>query len=149
MPDYNFGKIYKLVDNTNGNIYVGSTAVRLLCMRKSGHQTKYNFYLKGKGHYISSFDIVKNKDWDCILIENYPCENNKQLTERENYWIEKIDCINMRKSGGRDMNNNRNWFKEFNKKPDRVKYQKEYNKLYRENEKNWGGLNKIDTTIFS
>ena len=58
MPDYKFGKIYKLIDNTNGNIYVGSTAVRLLCMRKSGHQTKYNYYLKGKTHYISSFDIV-------------------------------------------------------------------------------------------
>ena len=25
MPDYQLGKIYKIVDNTNNNVYIGST----------------------------------------------------------------------------------------------------------------------------
>ena len=60
MPDYKLGKIYKLINNINENIYIGSTALRLLCMRKSGHQTKYNSYVKGKTHYISSFVLWRD-----------------------------------------------------------------------------------------
>ena len=33
MPDYNKGKIYKIVDNTNNNIYIGSTCEPTLAHR--------------------------------------------------------------------------------------------------------------------
>jgi predicted GIY-YIG superfamily endonuclease len=29
MPNYQDGKIYKIVDNTNGDIYIGSSTIRL------------------------------------------------------------------------------------------------------------------------
>ena len=147
MPDYKNGKIYKLVDNTNNKIYYGSTTVRLLCIRKSCHQTSYNAYLKNKLHYLSSFEIIKNNDWSCILVENYPCENNKELTKRESYYIENFECINIRTSGGRNKENNKKWFKEFNKKPERIAYQKNYSKNYRNYKKSWGNLLDIDVNI--
>jgi hypothetical protein len=37
MPDYENGKIYKLVNEVDDEIYIGSTTVRL-CNRKSKHK---------------------------------------------------------------------------------------------------------------
>lgn len=155
MPDYNNGKIYKLIDYTNNSIYYGSTSVRLLSARKSGHQTSYNAYLKDKMHYLSSFEIVKNNNWDCILVENYPCNNNKELTKRESYYIENFECINVRTSGGRHKDNNKKWRKENNKLPHRIAYQKDYHANYRFWRMSWGqdqgghNLLNIDVNLFA
>ena len=46
MPNYNNGKIYKLIGLTNNNIYYGSTC-QLLKIRKSQHKRDYKCYLKG------------------------------------------------------------------------------------------------------
>ena len=47
MVNYQLGKIYKLVDNTNGNIYIGSTCLPYLSSRLAGHTTANN-YLRPK-----------------------------------------------------------------------------------------------------
>ena len=47
MPDYGLGKIYKIVDYTNDNIYVGSTAEPTLARRLAGHRSSYKYWLKG------------------------------------------------------------------------------------------------------
>ena len=57
MVNYQLGKIYKLVDNTNGNIYIGSTCKPYLSSRLAAHKTDYNYYLNGKNNYITSFEI--------------------------------------------------------------------------------------------
>jgi predicted GIY-YIG superfamily endonuclease len=59
--------IYKIVDNTNGNIYVGSTQ-QLLKNRKKHHESKYNM--------CSSREIIKNNDYYFELIEE--CEEDKR-----------------------------------------------------------------------
>jgi hypothetical protein len=41
MPNYQLGKIYKIVDNTNNNIYVGSTCEPTLARRLSGHTRNF------------------------------------------------------------------------------------------------------------
>lgn len=83
MKDYSKGKIYKIIDSSNGDIYIGST-VQTLKQRYSGHHL---FYL-----------YEKNRD-DCeiFLIEDYPCENKQQLEDREKYYINSFDCINKMK----------------------------------------------------
>jgi hypothetical protein len=90
---YENGKIYKIVDNTNDNIYIGSTCKRL-CQRMAQHRSNYKGYLDGKISYVSSFDILKNGSYDIILIENYPCKSKEELTKRERYYIESITCCN-------------------------------------------------------
>ncbi len=60
MVNYSLGKIYKIVDNTNNNIYIGSTCEPTLARRLASHRTNYNNYLKEKNNFTTSFDIIKN-----------------------------------------------------------------------------------------
>lgn len=82
---YENGKIYKLIDNTNGNIYIGST-IQSLSKRKNQHKEKRN--------KCTSKYIIENGDYDIILIENYPCNSKEELLARERYYIENTECIN-------------------------------------------------------
>lgn len=88
---YDNGKIYKLIDNTNGNIYIGST-IQSLSKRKSQHKAD------GNNKCVSKF-IIDNGDYDIILIENYPCKSKEELLMRERHYIESIDCINKQLPG--------------------------------------------------
>jgi uncharacterized protein YeaO (DUF488 family) len=90
---YENGKIYKIVDNTNDNIYIGSTCKKL-CQRIASHRSAYKIFLKGKATYTTSFEILKNGNYDIILIENYPCKSKEELNKRERYYIETINCCN-------------------------------------------------------
>ena len=91
--DYSKGKIYKIVCNTTGLIYVGST-IQKLCERLRGHRSHYKLYLKGKSRFYTSFDIIKNNNYEIILIENCPCNSKEELLREERKYIEKIDCLN-------------------------------------------------------
>lgn len=86
---YQKGKIYKLVDNTNGNIYIGSTIQRL-SQRKYAHKKDT---INGYNKCMSKL-IIANGDYDIILIENYPCDSKDELLKRERYYIDNTDCIN-------------------------------------------------------
>lgn len=90
MVNYKNGKIYRIVCNKTGKQYIGSTTL-LLCQRKGNHIE----YFK-KNRQISSVEIIKNGDFNIILIENYPCETKEQLHSRERYYIETMECINKR-----------------------------------------------------
>ncbi len=59
MPDYSKSKIYKIIDKSNNDIYIGSTVIEL-DKRLNKHIRDYNRYLNGKMNFISSFDILKN-----------------------------------------------------------------------------------------
>ena len=81
---YNDSKIYKIVDNTNGNIYIGSTA-QTLKERLNNHKHNYKKYLIGKFHYVASFDILKNNDYKIELLEscNVNTKYELELIERK------------------------------------------------------------------
>jgi hypothetical protein len=71
-----------------------STCEPTLARRLAGHVGKYQQYLKGKYHFVTSYEIIKNGNYDIILIENVKCDSKDQLTARERYYIESLDCIN-------------------------------------------------------
>ena len=62
-------KIYKIVDNTNDNIYIGSTC-KTLQRRLSKHKSDYKRFLKGLRRNITSFDILKNNNYKIELLED-------------------------------------------------------------------------------
>ena len=96
MSRYRNAKIYKVVSNKSGLIYVGSTCLTLP-QRISQHERDYKQYLKtGKKYnvYMSSFKVLEGGDAKIMLLENYPCKNRKQLHAREVYNIDKLNCIN-------------------------------------------------------
>ena len=94
MVNYENGKIYKLVCNETGLIYIGSTAQKYLSIRLSGHKWDYKNYLKGKTNYITSFKVLENGNYDIILLENYSCNDKYELKARERLYIETNECVN-------------------------------------------------------
>ena len=44
MNKYNNGKIYKIIDNTNDNIYIGSTTEPILSRRMAQHKSQYKLF---------------------------------------------------------------------------------------------------------
>jgi hypothetical protein len=94
MPNYKLGKIYKLIDNTNGNIYVGSTCEPMLSRRLAGHVKSYKAWQNGKYNYVTSFEVIKNNNYDIVLIEAFPCNDKEELHKKERYFIESMKCIN-------------------------------------------------------
>ena len=96
MVNYQEGKIYKIVDKTNNNIYIGSTAEKYLSRRLQHHIANYKIYIdpNKKKCYTTSFEIIKNNDFEILLLETYPCNNKYELEQRERYYIENNNCIN-------------------------------------------------------
>ena len=95
MPDYQNSKIYKIVCNITGKIYIGSTTQKYLASRLSEHVRDYkNYTTVGKRSYITSFEVIKQGNYDMVLLESYPCNNKMELHAKERYYIENNDCVN-------------------------------------------------------
>ena len=159
MVNYNNGKIYKIVDNTNGNIYVGSTTQKYLYDRLSKHKNSYKRFLEGKGKYCcTSCEIIKNNNYDIILLELVNSNSKDELKSRERFFIDTLDCVNKVLPG----RTNKEW-KDDNKEKikewidDNKEKIKEYQKELRIYLLSWGGdirynnnnLLKIDVNLFA
>jgi len=146
-------KIYKIIDNTNGNVYVGKTTQKYLSDRISSH--KYDYKINNKNGSVSR-EIIKNDDYNYELIEETDDET------RERYWIENTDrCIN-KAIPGRTVKewtkDNKDRLANYNK--ERYEKHRDKNrekfKQYREYRNSWGGdlrhdncnLLKIDVNLF-
>lgn len=84
-------KIYKITDNTNDNVYFGSTK-KSLAERRAKHKYHYKKYLEGKFKYITSFIIIKNDDYIFEIVEEV--KNKEDLKIRERYYIDNNKCVN-------------------------------------------------------
>lgn len=101
MPiDYQKAKIYKIVDNTTDNIYIGSTCEPTLARRLAKYVGSYESHLNETYHYDSSFEILKNGDYNIVLIENYPCNTKDELFSRERHWTNALICVNKCRNQG-------------------------------------------------
>jgi hypothetical protein len=135
--DYSKSKIYKIVDYSTNNIYVGST-LKALSNRLAQHRSTYKSYLNGKYHYVTSFKVLENNNYRIELIENYPeCTSIEELHKREGEWIQRLDCVNKFVPGRTQkeyQEANKDKIKEYNKEYRKVykEYHKEYRKVYKE-----------------
>ena len=91
MPDYQNAKIYKLVNDTLGLTYYGST-VQSLSVRKACHKSSSN---KVYGKCSSRLLFDGKSDVDIVLVEKYPCNDREELHKRERFYIENNDCVNI------------------------------------------------------
>ena len=89
------GIIYKIVNNVNGDIYIGSSKFDLE-KRKYYHKKHYKAYLEGKHNYVSSFDIFKDENYEYFLLSTIT--DNKDLKIIEQTFINAIKCINKNKA---------------------------------------------------
>jgi predicted GIY-YIG superfamily endonuclease len=98
MADYSNGKIYKITNNVNNDIYIGST-INTLKRRFICHKSKYKQFLKGNSSNVSVFKLFdKYGIENCAieLIQLYPCESKKQLEILEGKYMKDNNeyCIN-------------------------------------------------------
>ena len=130
MNKYKYGKIYKVI--TNDGIYIGST-IMLLSKRLWHHR-----YSESSGLNIDETNS------SIELIEDYPCNTSEELKQREQYWMDKIDCINQRRA--------------YQSKEDRHSYKKNKDKeLYEKNKErvklktkyinSWGGDKRFSNNL--
>ena len=131
----NQAKIYKIVDNTNENKYIGSTC-KTLKGRLLKHKSNYKIFLKGNYCNVSSFDILKNNDYHIELLENCNIKTKKELLQREQYFIRNNECVN-KYIPGRSLRE----YREDNK--DKIKLYRNNNKdKIKESSKNYYIVNK-------
>jgi len=88
---YNTSLIYYFYDRKGKRIYVGST-IATFKKRICDHMYDYQAYFGNKNNklirgYRSSFDIIIQEDYETGILENYSCENKRQLEHRESEWI--------------------------------------------------------------
>ena len=113
MPNYNNGKIYKIINSENKVIYIGSTTEKL-CRRYSNHKHK----------------AIGNK---IILLENYPCNSREELIKKEQELIEQFDNLLNKNRAFNSEEYNKEYFKEYykenNKENMKVYYEENKNKI--------------------
>ena len=95
MPDYQQGKIYKLWSPSKNLVYYGST-VQSLSQRLGGHIRDKKVVIKtnNKHRSCSSFLILECEDYKIELVESYPCNNLRQLLNKEGEYQKNYECVN-------------------------------------------------------
>ena len=96
MRDYSEGKIYKILNTIDDEIYVGSTMEKLSTRMKqhrscTKHGSNYKIYQHMRDIGVDKFYIK--------LIENCPCSSIEELLRKEGEWIRKIGTLNKIISG--------------------------------------------------
>jgi len=117
MPDYSNGKIYKIECNITNDVYYGST-LNPLYKRISQHKSRRS---------CTAIEIIDRGNYNCKIIEEYPCNSRIELETRERWWIENNVCIN-KKIPTRTQQEYRN---------DNIEHIKEIDKQYHENNKEY------------
>ena len=141
MPNYQNGKIYKIINNENDDIYIGSTCQKL-CERMSGHRCDYNKYLDNNNKYITSYKILQYNTANIILIENFPCNSKEELHAREAFHIINNICVNRCVPGRTNKEyreDNKEYYQKYSKeyREDNKEYIQKYSKEYREDNKEY------------
>ena len=88
MPNFQNSKIYKIVNDIEELIYIGSTTQKL-CLRMGGHRTR----AKNNQSNTKLYEHMRNLGIECFkieLIELYPCETVEQLIAREGEYIRNL-----------------------------------------------------------
>jgi len=125
MNKYNNAKIYKIIDNTTEDFYIGST-IQDLKTRFKRHK-----YISPSFRNCSSKKIIEKNNFRIELIENYPCKNLEELRKREQYYIDKSKCINKHNAylSKEDLKKYNKVWREKNKE----RLLKKYNERYKKN----------------
>jgi hypothetical protein len=88
MPDYQKGKIYKIVSPHIDKIYIGSTCKEYLSQRLAAHKGDFKKWQQGKINKVTSFDLIQLGEVEILLLETYPCNTKDELISRERHWYD-------------------------------------------------------------
>jgi group I intron endonuclease len=81
--DYVNSRIYKVVNDVNDDVYVGSTTQKL-CQRMATHRSNAKKYPNRKIYKM--INTIGIEHFKIILIEKYPCKSREELNTREEHY---------------------------------------------------------------
>jgi group I intron endonuclease len=86
MKEYQNGKIYKIVNNINQIVYIGSTCA-LLCERMRGHRSACK---NSNSPFYETMRQIGKQHFRIILIKNFPCDSYEQLVAEEYHVMKEM-----------------------------------------------------------
>ena len=116
------GRVYKIISDNAGLVYIGST-IATLEERYSRHHTARRRWLAGKHHNGEAYKILECDDVKIELIEEIEVADEDELRKREGYYQRTMDCINKRIAG-----RNKKMYAEEHREEKRI-YDKERRKI--------------------
>jgi hypothetical protein len=149
MPDYQKGKIYKIVSPHTDKIYIGSTCKEYLSQRLAKHKSDFKVWLKNGKHNVTSYRLLELGEVEILLLETYPCNSKDELISRERHWYDLNKELSINKNRSSISNEEKIEFKNEhyiknkehysqlhrqyceNHKDEIKQYRKEYDKEYR------------------
>ena len=89
MPNYQEGKIYKIYNTVNDEIYIGSTT-RKLSERMAEHRKPYTIKRHGHLPIYEAFIEFGVENFFIELVEKCPCNDIEELSKKEGEYIRKL-----------------------------------------------------------
>ena len=91
MPDFEMSKIYKISNDLNDKIYIGSTTYQYLSARLNIHKqsTKDNSSRRNSP-MNNEMRLLGVDHFKIELIEKFPCKNKKELVAKEQYYLDLL-----------------------------------------------------------
>ena len=106
--DYSQGKIYKITNDYNNDIYVGSTCDTLV--------KRFSYHKKDMSHekkfHLPLYKLMSEIGFDRFrieLIENFPSQDKYELRQKEGHYIRQLGTLN-KVIAGRDY---QEWYKQY------------------------------------
>ena len=94
MVSYQNAKIYKVVCNITGQVYISHTTKKYLSQRLSYHLSKFHLYQEGLCAFNPVFRIIENGNYYIELLEMCNCYSKEEVIQKQNYYICSMDCLN-------------------------------------------------------
>ena len=138
MNKYEQGKIYKIINDVDDMVYVGST-IQLLRQRFSSHIYKTK---KENSKLLNHIKLLGKDNFQIVLLHNYPCKNKEQLLWEERRIQEEIPkekSLNQLRSII-TYDEHEEWFeqnKDYLKKRSRICYEKNKTQVNMKNKENY------------
>ena len=133
------GIIYGIRCKITGKVYIGQTTLT----KKKRLQAHESEFRTGRNHTHSVFQVLEHNNYEIYELE--VVEDESKLSEREYYYIQHTDCVNIR-DGSYDHKKNMKEYREANKekilekakeyreanREDILEYQKKYREANKE-----------------
>ena len=82
MPDYSKAKIYKIINDIDDYVYIGSTT-QPLCKRIVKHRIAMKSSIKKNSHLYVHMNKYGACHFQIVLIRNVSCTNREEMLKEE------------------------------------------------------------------
>lgn len=91
MVNYNYAKVYKIINSINNDVYIGSTTYQYLCSRMNQHRmASKEINGKRESNLYKSMRELGVKNFKIELLEDVNCDNKIDLLDKEQYYIDLL-----------------------------------------------------------